>query len=174
MPTSNIENSAMRLLGGIHDLAGGKLNEPVVIGGEEGGAAHRVGMDPGSTEYDVARNYLLNQNYIQDAGQDAEQNAESYTITVPGIDRVRELRGLSKPPNPRNKIDEQTQRRLMTIAAIGIAAVLSKPISNLVDVPERRGIKDDLLEAFLEGLVRAAAMFLAAVLVRKVAENWGE
>ena len=174
MPTSNVENLAMRLLGAIHDLAGGKPNEPVAVGGEEGGAAHRVGMDPDSNEFDVARNYLLNQNYIQAAEQSSDQNQSSYTITVPGIDRVRDLRGLSTPAGEKNKLDEQTQKRLMTLAAIVISSILSKPLSDLVDVPERRGIKDDLLEAFLEGLVRAAAIFLATVLVRKLVENWGE
>lgn len=173
MPTSNIENVAMELLGTIHDLAGGKPNEPVDMG-EQGGAAQRMNMDPDSNEFEVARNYLLNQSYIQAADQDPGQNQVSYTITVQGIDRVRKERGLSTPPGERNKINEQTQKRLMTVAAIVIASILSKPLSNLVDVPERRGIKDDLLEAFLEGLVRAAAIFLATILVRKVAENWGE
>ena len=56
--------------------------------------------------------------------------------------------------------------------AIVIAMVLSRPVKNFIDeqIPERRGAKDDLLEAVLQGAVRMTAFFAASLLVRKLAE----
>ena len=70
-------------------------------------------------------------------------------------------------------MDEQTQRRLLTILSIVIGTVLSRPINNFIDeqIPERRGIKDDVTEAVLQGLVRIAAIFVASVIVRQVAQR---
>ena len=60
---------------------------------------------------------------------------------------------------------------MMTLLAIGIAMGLSQPVSNYIEeqIPERRGIRDDLLEAVLQGLVRMTAFFLASVAVRQLA-----
>lgn len=92
MPTSGIEERAMRLLGAFHDLSGGKPTDPVSLGGPDSpptdGAANAAGMDFGSTELDVALQYLLDQRYLAKA--DAP---DAYKITVPGIDKVRESRG---------------------------------------------------------------------------------
>lgn len=70
-------------------------------------------------------------------------------------------------------MDEQTQRRLLTVLSIVIGMVLSRPINNFIDeqIPERRGIKDDVTEAMLQGLVRLTAIFAASVIVRQVARR---
>ena len=64
MATSGVEEDAMRLLGAFYDLSGGKLTEPVPIGGPEmpgQGAAPRADLDPESTECAVAARYLVEQ-----------------------------------------------------------------------------------------------------------------
>ncbi len=65
-------------------------------------------------------------------------------------------------------MDDKTQKRVQTVIAI----VLSRPVNKYIDeqIPERRGAKDDLLEAVLQGAVRMTAFFAASVLVRKLAE----
>ncbi len=70
-------------------------------------------------------------------------------------------------------MDDQTQRRLLTVLAIAIAMGLTRPLSNFIEeqIPERRGIGDDAAEAILQGLVRAAAVLLASVVVRQIARS---
>ncbi|MDQ3863915.1 MAG: hypothetical protein M3317_10510 [Actinomycetota bacterium] len=88
MATSGVEEDAMRLLGAFYDLSGGKLTEPVPIGGAEipgEGAAPRADLDPESPECDIACRYLLEKGYIAPA-----DGASEYVISVAGIDRVRE------------------------------------------------------------------------------------
>ncbi len=171
MATSGLEETALRLLGAFHDLAGGKLKEPVPVGGPERpgeGAAPRAGLDPDSTECDEAVRYLVNQGYLEPAGS-------GYAITVAGIDRARELRGISDPATPqeRSGMSDQTQKRLMTVLAIGISLALSQPLTRFVgeQIPERRGIRDDVTEAVLKGLARTVALVVASVLVRQIASR---
>jgi hypothetical protein len=68
-------------------------------------------------------------------------------------------------------MSDQTQKRLMTVLSIGISLVLSQPLTRFIgeQIPERRGIKDDVLEAVLKGLARTVALVLASVLVRQLA-----
>jgi hypothetical protein len=70
------------------------------------------------------------------------------------------------------RMDDKTQKRVQTLIAIVIAMVLSRPVAKYIDeqIPERRGAKDDLFEAVLQGAVRMAAFFAASVVVRKLAE----
>lgn len=92
MPTSGVEESAMRLLRACYDLSGGKPTEPVFLGRPGSppneGAANAAGLDFGSTELDVALRYLIDQGFLDEA-----EEADTYKITVPGIDRAREARG---------------------------------------------------------------------------------
>jgi hypothetical protein len=172
MSTSGIEDLAMRLLGAFYDLGGHNPLRPVPIGAPESppneSAAKAAGIEPGSTECDVALRYLLNGGYIKETGAPSE-----YSITVQGIDRVREMRGLVDPASTRggNRMSEQTQRRLLTVLAITIAMVLTRPVNRFIaeQIPERRGVKDDLTEAALQGVIRAAAFFAASLLVRRLA-----
>ena len=91
MTASRTEDDAMLLLEGFYDLSGGKPNEPVPFGSEESteaeAAAPKVGMDPKSTDCEVALRYLVDQGYIK-----ADDEPGNYTITVPGIDRIKALR----------------------------------------------------------------------------------
>ncbi len=68
-------------------------------------------------------------------------------------------------------MDDKTQKRLQTVIAIVLAMVLSRPAARFIDeqIPERRGVRDDLKEATLQGLVRATAFFAASLLVRRLA-----
>ncbi len=68
-------------------------------------------------------------------------------------------------------MNEQTQRRLLSALAIGLSLVLTRPVNRFIDemIPERRGMGDDLTEAALQGLVRAASIFAASVVVRQLA-----
>jgi hypothetical protein len=70
-------------------------------------------------------------------------------------------------------LSEQAQRRLLTVLAIAIAMGLTRPLNNFIEeqIPERRGIRDDVAEAILQGLVRTAAVVLASVLVRQIARS---
>ena len=172
MATSGIEEVAMRLLGAFYDLSGHDPTRPVPVG-EPGSppqesAAITAGTEPGSTECAIAVRYLLNQGYVERTGV-----PDAYMITVPGIDRVREMRGLADPASSKggNRMSEQTQRRLLSVLTIAIAMVLTRPVSRYIaeEIPERRGIRDDLTEAALQGLVRAAAFFAASLLVRRLA-----
>jgi len=172
MTTSGVEEVAWRLLGAFYDFSGHNPLKPVPIGTSDSppneSAAKAAGVEPGSTECDVALRYLLNGGYIKVTGTPSE-----YEITVEGIERVREMRGLADPASSKggNQMSEQTQRRLLTVLAIGIAMVLTRPVNRYIaeQIPERRGIKDDLTEAALQGLVRAAAFFVASFVVRQIA-----
>jgi hypothetical protein len=163
----------MRLLGAFYDLSEGKLTEPVPIGGPEipgQGAAPRADLDPGSPECDIAARYLVDQKFIAPAG-----GASGYMITVAGFDRVREMRGIGGPMAPagRNRMSDKTQKQLVTLLSIGISIGLSQPLVRFIGekIPERRGIKDDLTEAVLQGLVRAVALVIASVVVRRLASS---
>jgi hypothetical protein len=173
MATSGVEESAMRLLGAFYDLSGGKLTEPVPIGDPETpgqGAAPRADLDPDSPECDIAAMYLVDQKFIAPA-----DFASEYVITVAGFDRVREIRGIGGPAAPagRNRMSDKTQKQLVTLLSIGISIGLSQPLARFIEkeIPERRGIKDDLTEAVLQGLVRAAALVVASVIVRRLAAS---
>ena len=171
MATSGLEETALRLLGAFHDLSGGKLREPVALSEPETpgkGAAQRAGLDPDSVECDEAVKYLVNQGYLEAASE-----ASGYAITVAGIDKAREKRGMDDPAaSPeRSGMSDQTQKRLMTVLSIVISLVVSQPLTRFIgeQIPERRGIKDDVTEAVLKGLARTVALVVASVVVRQVA-----
>lgn len=171
MSTSGVERDAARLLGAFYDLSGHDPLVPVHIGSPEipgeRSAAVRAGLEPGSPECDVALRYLRNKDHIR-----AAENPDEYTITVMGIEEVRRERGLENPGTyERSGMSDRTQRLLLTGLTVAITAVVSKPVANFFAnmVPERRGISDDLKEAAIQGIVRLVAVFVASVVVRKLA-----
>jgi hypothetical protein len=171
--TSGVEESAMRLLGAFYELSEGKLTEPVPLGGADTsgeGAAQKAGLDPESTECAIAARYLVDQKYIEARG-----NVSEYVITVAGFDRAREMRGMGSPAPPagRNQMSDKAQQRLLTIPSIVISIGLSQPLTRFIEekIPERRGIRDDVTEAVLQGIVRAVALTLASVIVRQIAAS---
>ena len=65
-------------------------------------------------------------------------------------------------------MDDATQQRLITLVAAGIAYVISHQVTErYIDIPEQRGIKDDVLEAVLKGATTASSTILASILVRR-------
>jgi hypothetical protein len=172
MATSGVEEVAWRLLEAFYDLSGHNPLRSVPIGAPDSppneSAAKAAGIEPGSTECDVALRYLLDGGYIRETGTPSE-----YQITVPGIEKVREMRGLLDPASSKggNRMSDETQRRLLSVLAIGLAMVLTRPVNRFIaeQIPERRGIKGDLMEAALQGLVRAVAFFVASLVVRQIA-----
>ena len=174
MADSAVQDAAFRLLAAIHDLAGGKLNEPVpvVVPGEaDKGAAPRAGIDPGSTEDEVAVRYLVGQGYIRAVG-DHSAGGQDYELTVAGLDRARQMKGLGGPESPeRSGMSDKTQRQLVTVLGIVGSQILAQPLSRFIgeQIPERRGIKDDLTEALVKGVARIVALTLASILVRQIA-----
>lgn len=93
MGTSGVEESGIRLLSAFYDLSGHNPTVPVPLGDEgapaDQSAAKTAGIEPGSTECGVAVRYLLNQKWIKET---AEPNV--YNITVMGVEKVRQERGL--------------------------------------------------------------------------------
>jgi hypothetical protein len=170
MPDSDTKKKALRLLTAFHDLAEGKLDISVPVGGpgsEEDGAADRVGAIWDDTERDVALRYLLDQSYLR-----ADSAGTGYTLTYQGLEQAREHLGLAGNEEGSGMSDKR-QRQLMTLISLVLATVISQPITNYIaeQIPERRGIKDDLLEAALQGLVRAIAIFAASLVVRQIADR---
>jgi hypothetical protein len=179
--TGWVEESATRLLGAFYDLSGGRPGEEVPLGGDgvpEGrGAAQEAGIDPdsvpGSVERDVAVRYLLNMGYVQ---KGAATGPASYAISATGIERVRRMRGLpvvgqSSQGGGRSGMSEKTQTRLLSLLTVAIFLGLNRQVKKFIDeqIPERRGVEDDLLEAALQGAARLAAVVAASVLVRRLA-----
>jgi hypothetical protein len=172
MATSGIEEVASRLLGAFYDLSGHNPLKPVPIGAPDSppneSAAKTAGVEPGSTELAVAVRYLLNGGYLEET-----ETPSNYEITAQGIEKVREMRGLADPASSKggNRMSDQTQRRLLTVLVIILTSVLTRPVKRYISeqIPERRGARDDLTEAVLQGLVRMAAVFAASILVRRLA-----
>jgi len=69
-------------------------------------------------------------------------------------------------------MDDATRQRMITLLAAGIAYVISQQVTNrFIDIPEQRGIKDDVLEAVLKGATTATSTVLASLLVRRLFRN---
>jgi hypothetical protein len=179
--TGWVEGSAMRLLGAFYDLSGGRPGEEEVPLGGDGasqgrGAAQKAGIDPasvpGSVERDVAVRYLLNQGYVEEG---AGTGPASYKITPSGVERVGRMRGLIAGTSPkeegRSGMSEKMQTRLLSLLTVAIFLGLNRQAKKFIDkqIPERRGVGDDLLEATLQGAARLAAVVAASVVVRRLA-----
>ena len=166
----------MRLLGAIHDLAGGKLYEPVpvVVPGEpDRGAAPKAGIDPGGTEDEVAIRYLVDQGYVRPVGTPQAGGPQDYELTVAGLDRARQQRGLGSQRPERAGMSDSTQKLLVTALGIVGSQVLVKPLTRFIaeQIPERRGVKDDLTEAIIKGAARIVALTIASIVVRQIAAS---
>ncbi len=65
-------------------------------------------------------------------------------------------------------MNDETQQRLITLLAAGMAFGMSHAVVNrFIDIPEQRGIKDDVLESVLKGGTTAVSTLLASILVRR-------
>jgi len=70
-------------------------------------------------------------------------------------------------------VSDQAQKQLLSLLVIAIFVALDSPLKKLVaeQVPERRGPRDDVTEAVLQGLARMVAVIVASALVRQLAER---
>ena len=68
-------------------------------------------------------------------------------------------------------MSEKTQRRVLTLLGIVLSQVMARPLMRFVgeQIPERRGVRDDVMEAVIKGGTRMAALAVASVLVRRLA-----
>ena len=71
-------------------------------------------------------------------------------------------------------MNDETQKRLITIIATGITALLSRQLADrFIEVPEERGISDDVKEALLKASFSLVSTILASIIVRRiVAGRW--
>ena len=66
-------------------------------------------------------------------------------------------------------MNDATQQRVITLVAAGIAYLVSHQLTErFIDIPEERGIKDDVLEAVLKGATTATSTILASIIVRRM------
>ena len=66
-------------------------------------------------------------------------------------------------------MNDATRQRMITFLAAGIAYLISQQLTNrYINIPEQRGIKDDVLEAVLKGATTATSTILASILVRRL------
>ena len=66
-------------------------------------------------------------------------------------------------------MDDATQQRVITLVAAGIAYLISHQLTErFIDIPDERGIKDDVLEAVLKGATTATSTILASIIVRRM------
>ena len=70
-------------------------------------------------------------------------------------------------------MSDATQQRVITVVAAGLAYLISHYVADkLIDIPEERGIKDDILEGALKGATTATSTILASILVRRAFRSW--
>jgi hypothetical protein len=70
-------------------------------------------------------------------------------------------------------MSDQTQKMMLTGLTVLLSVALNRPLKNMISeaVPERRGIRDDVTEAVLQGVARIAAVVAASFLVRWLASR---
>ncbi len=70
-------------------------------------------------------------------------------------------------------MSDKAQRRLLSLLVTAIFQVLNRPLRQLVleQVPERRGPKDDVAEAVLQGMARMVAVIFASAVVRGLVDS---
>ncbi len=72
-------------------------------------------------------------------------------------------------------MDEETQKRAVMILSTGIAAILASRLSErFIDVPDERGIQDDVKEALLKAGFSLVSTIIASIIIRRfVSSRWG-
>ena len=71
-------------------------------------------------------------------------------------------------------MSDKAQRRLFSLLVIAMFLTLDRPLKKFIaeQVPERRGPRDDVMEAVLQGAARTTAVIVASGLVRQLAKQW--
>ena len=72
-------------------------------------------------------------------------------------------------------MNQDVQRRAIMIVSTGIAGFLSSRLAEkFIDIPEERGIQDDVKEALLKAAFSVTSTVIASVLIRRVlGSRWG-
>ncbi len=72
-------------------------------------------------------------------------------------------------------MNDETQKRMITILSSGIAYFLASRLADrFIDEPEERGIRDDVKEAALKAVFSLASTVVASIIVRRVVgTRWG-
>jgi hypothetical protein len=72
-------------------------------------------------------------------------------------------------------LNDETQKRLITVLSSMIAYVLAGRLSDLlIKEPEVRGVRDDLKEALLKAGFSLVSTIIASFVIRRVvASRWG-
>jgi hypothetical protein len=66
-------------------------------------------------------------------------------------------------------VDDETQKRVITILASVIAYLLASRLSDrFVEQPEVRGVRDDLKEAFLSAASSLVLTIIASLVIRRI------
>ena len=70
---------------------------------------------------------------------------------------------------------DKAQRRLLSLTVVATFIALQIPLKKLVAelVPGRRGPREDVTEALIQGAARTAAVILASTIVRGLADREG-
>jgi hypothetical protein len=73
-------------------------------------------------------------------------------------------------------MNDETQKRLISILSTGIAYVLATQLAErLIQEPEVRGVRDDVKEALLQAGFSLASTLIASILIRQViSSRWGK
>lgn len=72
-------------------------------------------------------------------------------------------------------MNDETQKRLITILSSGIAYILAGRLADvLIKEPEVRGVKDDVKEALLKAGFSLVSTVVASFIIRRVVgSRWG-
>ncbi len=72
-------------------------------------------------------------------------------------------------------MNDETQKRLITILSSGIAYILAGRLADvLIKEPEVRGVKDDVKEALLKASFSLVSTVVASFIIRRVVgSRWG-
>jgi hypothetical protein len=70
-------------------------------------------------------------------------------------------------------VSDKAQRRLLSLLVVATFMALEIPLKKLVaeQVPAKRGPREDVVEAVLQGVARVAAVIFASAFVRGLAEQ---
>ena len=73
-------------------------------------------------------------------------------------------------------MNDETQKRLISILSTGIAYVLASQLAErIIKEPEVRGVRDDVQEALLQAGFSLASTIIASILIRQIlSSRWGK
>ncbi len=72
-------------------------------------------------------------------------------------------------------MNDDMQRKAIMLLSTGLAGVLSSRLADkFIDIPEERGIQDDVKEALLKASFSVVSTIIASIVIRRVVgSRWG-